>query len=815
MDQNEDQTMRERLEGFLSNDTEELPQVFAEMQEYISGRWVQTARWVKFMEIADIDGGRWSAPYVASFSGKTVTFLQKLLRNGICNFSADFNNINVLVKSIARQAIENGFVNASDKTEFVETLLSKHIHFSETIRGPAEAFYKSAQVASGHIGLKHFAIDFKTKDNRINKKFAKKLDKNAEGASVLVGAVEFLSRPMMIFMRNNIKTAYLEELTEVSVPLRYVCVILGPLQRLSMMREVGHLWGAALSDEIFELVATNADSKADLLAGITNFAEHSTMLAPGQWNPVERLAPPKHRPGKDERKAVANYDALLADTDDSSLLNEQVKSVYQVHLPPGLLYTGRLFGGMVGDIKRKAPHFLSEFSDALSIQSLSTILYLSIIILAQMVSFGGLMGEATGNNIATFESIISSCINGVIYHALAAQPLNVISTTGPVLIFERVLYQFCQSWGFAFLEFRFWVGMWMSVLMIILVMFDLSFLVGFLTRFTEDNFATLIACIFIYESINSVMKTYNQHPLQLNPSANVTSNATLECFCDWDKMALQKYNTAANTTGIDSLNWKPISMAKSNMTGFIIPQCATLNETLCKDWKHCLPVGDGCNYVEPVPDVFLFTIILFFCTFFFATSLNEFRHAIYFPTKIRQLISDFAVTITVVGMVALDYFCGLPTAKLLVPDEFHPTIPDRGWVANPFGENPVWSIFLAFPLGLLACILMFMDQQITTVIVNRKEHKLKKGFGYHLDLFVLTLTIIISSVFGLTWLVAATVVSIGHLNSLKRESESAAPGEPPKFLGLIEQRVTGIGFSIAIGLSLVLKDVLKVAHFSL
>ena len=29
-----------------------------------------------------------------------------------------------------------------------------------------------------------------------------------------------------------------------------------------------------------------------------------------------------------------------------------------------------------------------------------------------------------------------------------------------------------------------------------------------------------------------------------------------------------------------------------------------------------------------------------------------------------------------------------------------------------------------------------MDQQITAVIVNRKEHKLLKGGGYHLDLLV-------------------------------------------------------------------------------
>ena len=37
---------------------------------------------------------------------------------------------------------------------------------------------------------------------------------------------------------------------------------------------------------------------------------------------------------------------------------------------------------------------------------------------------------------------------------------------------------------------------------------------------------------------------------------------------------------------------------------------------------------------------------------------------------------------------------------------------------------------------------------------------------------------------GLPWYVAATVISIAHIDSLKMESESSAPGEQPQFLGV-------------------------------
>lgn len=56
---------------------------------------------------------------------------------------------------------------------------------------------------------------------------------------------------------------------------------------------------------------------------------------------------------------------------------------------------------------------------------------------------------------------------------------------------------------------------------------------------------------------------------------------------------------------------------------------------------------------------------------------------------------------------------------------FQPTRPDRGWLVMPFGKNPWWIYLASFVPALLVTILIFMDQQISAVIVNRKENKLK------------------------------------------------------------------------------------------
>lgn len=138
-----------------------------------------------------------------------------------------------------------------------------------------------------------------------------------------------------------------------------------------------------------------------------------------------------------------------------------------------------------------------------------------------------------------------------------------------------------------------------------------------------------------------------------------------------------------------------------------------------------------------------------------------------------------------------------------------PTRDDRGWFVTPLGPNPWWTIIAAIIPALLCTILIFMDQQITAVIINRKEHKLKKGCGYHLDLLMVAVMLGVCSIMGLPWFVAATVLSITHVNSLKLESECSAPGEQPKFLGIREQRVTGLMIFILMGSSVFMTSILK------
>ena len=96
---------------------------------------------------------------------------------------------------------------------------------------------------------------------------------------------------------------------------------------------------------------------------------------------------------------------------------------------------------------------------------------------------------------------------------------------------------------------------------------------------------------------------------------------------------------------------------------------ADLNATDCIA-KGGDTIGDGCNPPHYVADVFFFSVLLFLGTFGIAVALKDFKMTTIFPKFARQLISDFAVLLSIILFVVIDILVGINTPKLLVPEKF-------------------------------------------------------------------------------------------------------------------------------------------------
>lgn len=444
---------------------------------------------------------------------------------------------------------------------------------------------------------------------------------------------------------------------------------------------------------------------------------------------------------------------------------ETIREVIQENeiIDDPLSRTGKFCGGLVRDIKRRFPFYLSDFKDALDVHCLPTIIFVYFACLAPAITFGGLLSEKTNRWMGVSEMIFATALSGVLFSLFAGQPLIIIGATGPILVFEKSTFQLSESFGIEFLPWRAWVGIWVMVICFIIVALEGCFLIKYFTRFTEEIFALMISIIFLYDAFNYVGHVFRLYPL-----------------------GGDYYTTS--------------SFVASNSTNIVIN-----------------PTDDIQNV--STANTALFTAILMLGTFFVAYSLRKLRHSHFFGPKARRIVSDFGVFIAIVAMVTVDWLTeGVYTQKLSVPDGLSVTSPNRhSWLINPMGvDQPMTAgaIFAALVPAILVSILIFMEIEFTGVILDKKDHKLKKGVGYNLDLFVLGLLVGLCSVLGLPWMCATPVHTLSHFHALTVISTNHAPGEHPHLVAVKEQRVTNMVIHLLIGFTVLLSPVMRLIPIS-
>ncbi|NXG42333.1 S4A10 protein, partial [Psilopogon haemacephalus] len=513
--------------------------------------------------------------------------------------------------------------------------------------------------------------------------FMKKIPSGAEASNVLVGELDFLLQPLVAFIRLS-PAVLLSGMTEVPIPTRFLFVLLGPEGKAHQYHEIGRSMATIMTDEIFHDVAYKAKDRADLVAGIDEFLDQVTVLPPGEWDPSIRIEPPKNVPsqvGAPAEGGVRGRGGRAAGQGDAA---------------------GGLFGGFVRDVKRKAPWFWSDFRDGGSLQCLATFLFLYCACMSPVITFGGLLGEATHGHISAMESLLGASMTGVVYSLFAGQPLTILGSTGPVLVFEKILYKFCKGWH----------------------------------RLPREAVEHRITECEVMEAPSSPYGTLHRELMEASFSPYGTLHRELMevSFSPYGTLhrelmeaAFSPYGTLhrelmeASFSPYGTLHRELMEAAFSPFP--LLPPFLFLQE--CR-YLHGEFQGPACGRDGPyTPNVLFWCCILFFSTFILSSLLKKFKTSPYFPTRVRSTVSDFAVFLTIVIMVLMDILIGIPSPKLHVPHVFKPTRDDRGWVINPIGPNPWWTVLAALIPALLCTILIFMDQQITAVIVNRNEHRLK------------------------------------------------------------------------------------------
>ncbi|XP_041121473.1 band 3 anion transport protein-like isoform X2 [Polyodon spathula] len=687
--------------------------------------WQEMARWVQFEEDFNHDVELWGKPHVSYLTLKSLLELRRTMGKGTVLLDLQERSLAGIASKVVDSMEKDGQLTEQDRAQLLRALLLKRSHPKQ----PAST--SEPLLEDEHIEVETFSVT--------QERFSAE---NVEATVVLIGEVQFLEKPTMVFVRLK-DPVVLQSVLEVELPVRFLFVLLGPSLPHMEYHEMGRAISTLMADREFNVAAYLAESRSELVTGINEFLDFSIVIPPSEIQNEGLL----HSMVQFQRQLLKSRFKPLEHQGGKQPLETPVLPSKQQETDDPLRRTGRPFGGLVKDIKRRYPHYLSDITDALNPQVLAAVIFIYFAALSPAVTFGGLLGEKTMNWMGVSELLVSTAVQGVLFSLLGAQPLLVIGFSGPLLVFEEAFFDFCKDQDFEYIVGRVWIGFWLTLIVVVIVVFEGSFLVRFISRFTQEIFSFLISLIFIYETFSKLFKIFQQHPL------------------------LKNYEYLNSTAG--------------NSTAYSTPK-------------------------KPHPNTALLSLVLMIGTFFIAFFLRKFKNSMFLPGTIRRIIGDFGVPISILIMVLIDFFISdTYTQKLSVPSGLSVSRKnDRDWFISPMGlkkEFPIWMMFASVVPALLVFILIFLESQITTLIVSKPDRKMVKGSGFHLDLLLVVGMGGVGALFGLPWLSAATVRSVTHANALTVMSK----GAKPEIEKVLEQRVSGMLVAILVGLSILMEPILK------
>jgi hypothetical protein len=313
--------------------------------------------------------------------------------------------------------------------------------------------------------------------------------------------------------------------------------------------------------------------------------------------------------------------------------------------------------------------------------AVSMLMFISVV--APTLTFGAVYGTVTNNEIGAVETILATSWVGCTYAVFGGMPMAVIGSTGPILIMTTALKSMAEGFDVPFRTFYAWVSVWILIYTSVAGFFDLTRFVRLATRFTDDAFALLIVSIFIMDAIGD---PFSQVGLMRLFDPNHPSHAIL---AEEDP----DYN-------------------------FLTTALLSLILGLGTTWTIFFVRG--------------FKFSSFFCS-----------------QSVRTSLFDFSVTLGVVVWTLVYQLCFTNTSVegLKVPSSFEPSfqccdvscttffptdcedqaesVGTRPWFAD-FSDmgGKAWIPIVAAGPGLLAFLLVFLDNGITWHLVNHPSNKL-------------------------------------------------------------------------------------------
>ncbi|XP_070539773.1 solute carrier family 4 member 11-like [Ptychodera flava] len=352
--------------------------------------------------------------------------------------------------------------------------------------------------------------------------------------------------------------------------------------------------------------------------------------------------------------------------------------------------------GIRGDIKRRLPHYFSDYIDgfrnANEIKKLiTTIVFLYFCCLLNTLALGALNDKNTEGAFGVKEAMVSLAIAGLVYAVIGGQIMVILLTSAPLAIYAKLIKEMSVDGGYEFFSFYAIVGFISSGLVFLFALFDVSKYMKYSTRMVDEVFALFISASFLKDAI-------------LDTADDFTENYN----CLWD--------------------------------GTLDEPCIVFNDTMAN------LTGSACECVPCAPEESILFLFMVLAVPTLGLILHYFRNSPYLGKTVRVvLLADQALAITTIWWafvhsfffrhIEVEPWSYTEAGVFRVPDFANSGLDASGYIT-------------AALLGFFHSLLIFVDHSIAESVASAPENKLKKGSAFHWDLVVVALLNALSSLCG-------------------------------------------------------------------
>ena len=125
-----------------------------------------------------------------------------------------------------------------------------------------------------------------------------------------------------------------------------------------------------------------------------------------------------------------------------------------------------------------------------------------------IIAFDNLQVDNTDEDINVEKILVGQVCRGLIFSILAGQPLVVVMNTSPLVLFTKIILLVAKDYKFSFPSYFAMVGPWNSFLLRIYAVFNLSKLMKYSSRSTEETFGNFISIALTVDAMKHLASSF-------------------------------------------------------------------------------------------------------------------------------------------------------------------------------------------------------------------------------------------------------------------------------------------------------------------